>query len=133
MAKVNVSADEYCNLTICFLLDKMLHPDEVCFMNEEFNEYANKLTGKGMKPLSLNSYLRMDPNIRVYYKRIKRIFSYDSNESMVIQIWPSEKTKEEMQKKDNIVKRVIKKLLMRESINREEEQLLKETIGDENR
>jgi hypothetical protein len=100
-------------------------------MNKEFNEYADKLKGKGMKPLSLNYYLKMNSLYRIYYKRIKKIFSYETNQNMTIQIWPSEKTKEETEKKDSIIKKAIKKLLMKEELNTEETKLLREVIEDD--
>jgi hypothetical protein len=133
MAKINVDADGFADICVCFILDKLLNPDDVCFMNEDFNKYAEKLLRIGVKPLSLKYYLSLNSDYRVYYKRIKDIFEYDANQSMIINIWPSLKAKEDTEKKDNIVKRVIKKLLMREDINSEEEQLLREAIGDENR
>jgi hypothetical protein len=132
MAKVNVDASEFPYLVICLLLDKMMHPDEVCSMNKDFNEYADKLKGKGMKPISLNAYLSMNALYRVYYKRIKKIFSYDTNQSMIIYIWPTEKDKEDSEKKDSIIKRAIRKLLMKEDLNTEETKLLREVIEEEN-
>jgi len=109
----------------------MLHPDEVIPLNKDFNKYADKLTGKGMKPVSLNYYLNLNANLRVYYKRIKKVFEYDQNQSAVIQIWPSKKDKEKSTKKDNILKRAINKLLMKDNITEEERQLLTEEFKDE--
>jgi len=131
MAKINLTPSEYGDITVAFLLDKMLHPEEVIPYNENFNEYAEKLAGKGMKPLSLNFYLQMDGNLRVYYKRIKKVFEGDQNQSAIIYIWPTKREKEEIEKKDNILKRAIKKLLMKEDINEEERQLLMEEYKDE--
>jgi len=131
MSKINVSPDEYADITVAFLLDKMLHPDEVIPYNEAFNKYAKKLAGKGMKSLSLNYYLKMNGNLRVYYKRIKKVFEGDQNQSAIIYIWPSKKEKEKMEKKDSILKKAIKKLLMKEDINEQERQLLMEEYKDE--
>ena len=131
MAKINVTPSEYGDITVAFLLDKLLHPEEVIPYNEDFNKYAKKMAGKGMKPLSLNYYLRMDGNLRIYYKRIKKVFEGDQNQSAIIYIWPDKKEKEKALKKDNILKRAIKKLLMKEDINEEERTLLMEEYKDE--
>jgi len=131
MSKVNVTPDQFGNLVVSFLLDKMLHPEEVIPGNKDFNVFAEKMAGKGMKPLSLNYYLRMNAVERVYYKRIKKVFEYDQNQSAVIFIWPSKGDIEKAEKKDNLLKRAIKKLLFKEDINKEERQLLMEEITDE--
>ena len=109
----------------------MLHPDEVIPGNESFNEYAKKLTGKGMKPLSLNYYLKMDANERIYYKRIKKVFEYDQNQAAIINIFPSKREEEEAKKKDGFIKRIIKKVLNKESITPQEEIMLTEVMKNE--
>ncbi|MFH1824139.1 MAG: hypothetical protein ABH873_02790 [Candidatus Firestonebacteria bacterium] len=131
MSKVNVTPDQFGNLVVSFLLDKMLHPEEVIPGNKDFNVFAEKMAGKGMKPLALNYYLRMNAVERVYYKRIKKVFEYDQNQSAVIFVWPSKGDIEKAEKKDNLLKRAIKKLLFKEDINKEERQLLMEEITDE--
>jgi len=131
MSKVNVTPDQFGDIVVAFLLDKLLHEEEVIPNNKDFNVYAEKMAGKGMKPLSLNYYLRMNANLRVYYKRIKKVFEYDQNQSAVIFIWPSKGDIEKAEKKDNLLKRAIKKLLFKEDINKEERQLLMEEITDE--
>jgi len=132
MSKINVTPGEYADIVVCFLLDKMLHPDEVIPLNKDFNKYMKKMSGKGMKPVSLNYYLNLNANIRVFYKRIKKVFEYDQNQSAIIHIWPSKKDKEKSAKKDNILKRAINKLLMKDDITEEERQLLTEEYRDEN-
>ena len=131
MAKVNVTADEFANIVVSFLLDKLMHPDEMIPGNELFDEYANKMKLKGMKPVSLQYYLKMDTLFRVYYKRIKGVFYGEKNQAMIIYIYPNKKEKEKAEKKDGLVKRVIKKLLKKESIDKKDYNLLVEHFKDE--
>lgn len=129
MAKINVDADEFPNIVVAFLLYKLLHPDDVCSFNEEFNEYAEKLKLKGMKPLSLNYYLNMDSKYRIMYKRIKDTFDKDEhNKNAIIYIYPSKEAKK--REEEGLLKKAIRKLMKKESITKEEEQIIKEEIFD---
>jgi len=131
MAKVNVTASEFPNIVVCFLLDKLMNPDKVIPDNEEFNKYMNKMKLKGMQPLSLNYYLDMSSLYRVYYKRIKGVFDDKSNSQMIIQIYPNKETKDDVEKKESMVKKVIRKLLKKESITKGEYNLLVEQFKEE--
>jgi len=130
MSKVNVSPEEFGDLVVAFILDKLLNPEEVIEGNKAFNEFMEKLSLKGVKPLALNYYLKCDANLRVKYKRIKKVFEYDQNQAAIINIFPSEREKEEVEKKDSFIKRAIKKILRRENIDNKEEKLLEEFINE---
>jgi len=130
MPKVNVTASEFPNIVVAFLLDKLMNPDKVIPGNEKFDEYMNKMKLKGMKSVSTMYYLDMNSLYRVYYKRIKGVFDGDSNQQMIIQIYPNKETKDEVEKNQSLVKRVIKKLLKKESITKGEYNLLVEEFKE---
>lgn len=70
MASINIDSDEFANLVVLFLLDKVANPDEVVPSNEMFNTFIEK-TGLKMKPQLVNYYLSLDSLSRVQYKRIR--------------------------------------------------------------
>ena len=129
MSKINVTANEFADIVVSFLLDKLLNPDEVIPSNEDFDKYMEKMKLKGMKSVSLTYYLGLDTNLRVAYKRIKSVFEDDKSGSSVIYIYPNKKAKEETDKKASMVKRIMKKLLKKEDISKKERNLLIESFG----
>jgi hypothetical protein len=129
MSKINVTANEFADIVVSFLLDKLLNPDEVIPSNEDFDKYMEKMKLKGMKSVSLTYYLNLNTNLRVAYKRIKSVFEDDKSGSSVIYIYPNKKAKEETDKKASMVKRIMKKLLKKEDISKGERNLLVESFG----
>lgn len=127
--KINLSADEFGDIVTAFILDKLLHPEDVIPYNKHFNDYAEDLRLKGMKPLSLKYYLDMDSQLRIYYKRIKNTFDKEeTNKQAIIYVYPS---KEAMKKnKEGIIKKAVKKLLRKENITQEERELLEEEVNN---
>lgn len=130
MGKVNTSPAQYCDITVAFLLDKMLHMEEIAPSNEDFNKLMENLKGKGMKSILLKYYLSMDPQIRLYYKRIKPSLEVEGRGNSVINIMPF-LGREEEDEKEGIIKRALRKLLRRESITQQEENLLTEELLNE--
>ena len=121
MAKIIVTHNKFADIVIAFLLDKMLHPDDVIPDSELFNEFAEKIKGKGLKSLLMQYYFNMDAIDRVKYKKIKDIFDGTSTDMSVINIIYEKVDKKEKEKeKDGIIKKVIKKLLKREDISSED-------------
>jgi len=129
MAKVNVTADEFADIVVAFLLDKLLNPEDIIPTNKEFDKYMEKMKLKGMKSVSLTYYLDLDTNLRVAYKRIKDTFEVGKSKNSTIYIYPNKESKEEDDKKSNMVKRIIKKLLKKEDISKGERNMLVESFG----
>lgn len=129
MAKVNVTADEFADIVVAFLLDKLLNPEDIIPTNKEFDKYMEKMKLKGMKSVSLTYYLDLDTNLRVAYKRIKDTFEAGKSKNSTIYIYPNKESKEEDDKKSNMVKRIIKKLLKKEDISKGERNMLVESFG----
>jgi hypothetical protein len=84
--KINVDAKEFADIVACFLLDKLLYPDKVIFDNEDFNELAEIMKGKGMRSFLLNYYLGLSALTRTKYKYIKKSLTYDTDEISIIYI-----------------------------------------------
>jgi len=76
MAKINVTRQEFADLVVAFLFDKLLHPEEVVPDDLKFNDLVESMRGKGLRSLFMNYYLDMDPKMRVKYKRIKDVFAH---------------------------------------------------------
>ena len=82
--KINVTPEEFSNVIISYLLDCILHKDEIN-MSEEFEEVVDILDMKGSKAFLLMKYLRMDANERMNYKKIRKSL-IDLNFKGVIEI-----------------------------------------------
>lgn len=135
MATINLSPTQFAEVAVGFLLDKMLHPDEVATGNEEFEEFNKSMKAKGMKSTLTNYYLKMDSGSRLNYKRIKDIFDGSTNDPQNIRILPEKKIKKKDKKeKEGFIKRVgkavLKKLIGQGplSLDKEEWKILNETI-----
>ena len=127
MAKVSISPEEFGDFVVSFLLDKTIHPEEVIPGNEQFNKFIKDMKGKGIKSPMIQYYLTMDPNMRLYYKRVKPTFEGSGTNSVIYLMPHMDKEK----KKEGIIKRTIKKLLKRESITKDERNLLMEYVNEE--
>jgi hypothetical protein len=69
--KVNLTPEEFSNFVASYLLDCLLHIDEIN-MSDDFREIVDVLDNKGMKSFLLMKYLKMDSNERLNYKRIRK-------------------------------------------------------------
>uniref|UniRef100_A0A6M3JJW0 Uncharacterized protein n=1 Tax=viral metagenome TaxID=1070528 RepID=A0A6M3JJW0_9ZZZZ len=120
MSKVNVTSSEFCDLIIAFLLDKCLHSDEVAYGNKDFDKFIVKIIGKGLKSLLLQYYLNMDSSIRVKYKRLRSTIVGGAEETIILVKPPTDHKVEVEKKKDSLIKRIIKKLIRKESLDQDE-------------
>ena len=131
MAKINIIANEFPELVVPFLLDKLLHPEEIVPGNKEFNELSEILKLKGMQPILMKYYLKMDANQRLKYKRIKDIFDMTASVSSIVNISPGEKEVEVKKTKSKMVGKIIRKLIGAGTISKKEMNLLNEYIEEE--
>lgn len=86
MSKIIVDREEFTYLIISFLLDNILHEDDMIIENEDWLKIMNKMKLGGLKAHLMQAYVRMDTARRVDYKRIKNVFYEDSNQSYRISI-----------------------------------------------
>ena len=136
MATINVTPEEFANLTVSFILDKLLHPDEVVTGSEDFNKLSKVLSGKGMKGSLTQHYLTTSSTERLNYKRIKDIFDGSTSSIQQIRIGPKKEIskKEKEKEKESLVKKIGKKVLKKligqgpMSLSKEEWQTLNEMI-----
>jgi len=125
--KINVNSNEYPNMVVAYLFDKLLHLDTVSPGNKEFMLFMEDMRVRGMLPLARTYYLSMDTKWRVKYKLIKDVFLSDAPDSTysIINIY-ADPVKV---KKQGIIKTVLKKLLgMKEQFTEEEFNLLLEEL-----
>ena len=129
MSKITVSPEDFSDVVVSYLFDKMLNPDEVTTGNEDFNKLVDDMNKKGMRPLLMKYYLNMDGNDRLKYKRIKDTFDPDLERDSTIQIRPSLSKSD---KKDNkitgLLKTAAKKLLKQGKVTPEEAKLIVEEL-----
>ncbi len=78
MASINITSNEFANLVVLFLLDKVANPDEVVPNNDMFNEFIEKV-GNKIKPQLVQYFLSLDAYSRVQYKRIQPPLVKDGN------------------------------------------------------
>ena len=135
MATINLTPKQFGDLTVSFLLDKILHPDEVVPGNEDFDKFIDSIKGKGAKTALTQHYVQMDSASRLNYKRIKDIFDGSANDMQTIKIMPAkDMPKKGKKEKEGFIKKVgkavLKKLLGQGplSLSSEEWKILNETI-----
>ena len=135
MATINLTPKQFGDLTVSFLLDKILHPDEVVPGDKDFNKFINDIKGKGAKSALTQHYVRMDSQSRLDYKRIKDIFDGSNDSVQTIKILPEKDVKKKSKKeKEGFLKKVGKKILKKLlgqgplSLDKEEWETLNEMI-----
>jgi hypothetical protein len=127
--KINVTANEYPNIVVAYLFDKLLNP-EVSKGNKDFDLLVEDMRIRGMLPLVRTYYLQMDAKYRVKYKLVKDVFLPDTpeNDLSTINIYGSP----ENIKKVGLLKKILKKVLgMKEQFTPEELEMLTEALSSE--
>ena len=127
MATLNLTKDEFADIAIIYIFDQTMNPDQVS--NKNFKEFLDKHSSKIRTPL-MKYYMDSSGEPRIRYRRIKGIFDGSSNSIQQIRIGPSDKIKG-IDKKQSVIKKVIKKVLKKEEINKEEINLLTEFVKTE--
>lgn len=138
MSKINVTNKTYPNFVIAYLFDKLLHPDDVSVGNELFDKFAVQLRRKGFLPLVRDYYLSMDSQDRLKYKLIKDAFEAITTSNAVIQIVPEKYEKEpdtpakqNKKIKGGFIKRIIKKLVAGDELNKKDKEYIIEQLEEE--
>jgi hypothetical protein len=128
MATLNLSPEEFADIALLFLADKAVNPEKVAIGNEHFNTFMEKNAGV-IKNKLLKYYLDVDPQRRREYKWIKKVFSNKDKAIQTIRIGPSKAIKSarvDKRKAKELVKRIAKKILKKEEVEKEEIELLLE-------
>jgi hypothetical protein len=74
--KLTVTGAKFGDLVVCFLLDKLQHPDSVLEydVNEKFNALVEVLMRRGMKAPLFQYYMNIDAQTRTNYRMIRNVF-----------------------------------------------------------
>lgn len=128
MSRLIITPKEFSDLIMAFLLDKIIHPDEV-IPDEDFDKIMKKMGKMGMKPLLMKYYLDMSGDMRKKYKKIKDTLEEGSTRDSTLYIKHAGKTEKD---KEGVIKRVIKKLIKHgDMFDDEEKKLILEVLEDE--
>ena len=135
MPKIQVDSDTWPNIVVAYLMDKILHPDDISENNEDFNDLMKKMKGKGMLPLFRNYYLSMDANWRMRYRIIKDGFWDETTTAQTIFINAKKRDRKDKKSQSSLIKKIIKKsikaIIASKEYDDEEVQLLKEYLEEE--
>ena len=104
MSSINITTKQFTEVLVAYLVDNLI--DGPAPNTEEWSDFLGVLRSKNIHVDTYKFYMEMDPNSRVLYKNIKKIF-HNGSESAVINIRPMGS---EAKPKDSIVK-TIKKVL----------------------
>lgn len=136
MAVLNLTPEEFADIVLLFLADKAVNPEKVVTGNEPFNTFMRK-NAQQIKGKLLKYYLDSDPQRRLEYKLIKKIFKEGAKGQMGRIRIGSEKQvkgiKQEKKKAKGIIKKLVNKLLLKkENINNKEDlEFLLEFVEEE--
>ena len=131
MSKINISPQEFPDIIMAFLFDKMLHPEEIVPGNKEFDKIMKKFKTKGVMTELRDYYLDMNKDNRRKYKLIKKGLEADATTSTVIFIQPEDFEKGKKKKNRSLLRRLMRKLVASTEFNDDEKQLLQEVIENE--
>jgi hypothetical protein len=131
MAGIKVTPNQYADVTIAFLLDAMMKPDEVLPNNPEFHYIIKKMQKAGLKSQLMSYYLDTSSITRGKYKVVRKSFTGKSDNNN-IQITKSPDTKIPDDAKTtirNIVKQTLK-IIKSHKLNRNNGMPLNEKTVD---
>ena len=123
MATLNLTATEFADIGMIWLFDQVMNPEQI--QNNDMKEFIERYGIKIKTPL-MKYYLDSGSEPRLKYKRIKGIFDGSDKSVQQIRIGPDEQIKKIKKRKEGIIKKVLKKVLAKEHLTIEDEQILKE-------
>jgi hypothetical protein len=130
MATLNLTSTEFADIAMIWLLDQVMNPEQV--QEGKFRDFLEKHSSKIKSPL-IKYYLDTRGEPRVMYKRIKGVFDGSDKSIQQIRIGPDEEIKKLDKAKKGIVSKLINKIIAKEQLTIEDENMLKEIIeNDEN-
>ena len=111
MATTKVTKEQFPDLLVALLLDKMLKGDKLLGENEDFNELMKTMEKRNMKPILLHYYMSSDAVVRSKYKTLSKAFATGKSDSAAIYVDAGKKSKKDKKGKDGLIKSLIKKAL----------------------
>lgn len=125
MATLNLDVSEFETILLISLFDMVMNEEQI--QNEKVREFIEKHGIKLRTPLT-KFYLDSNSKERFDYKRIKGVFDGSDKSTQQIRITPSKEEASKEEKKSGAVKRILKKVLKKEELTIEEENILKENM-----
>ena len=123
MATLNLTANEFSDLSMIWLFDQIMNPEQI--QNKNMKEFVDRQGTKIKTPL-MKYYLDSTTEDRVRYKRIKGVFDGSDKSIQQIRIGPDESIKKVKKGKEGIAKKIIKKILAKEELTLEDMEVLRE-------
>lgn len=68
---IDVKPDEFADLVMAYILDMIRHEEHLPD-NDRFKDFINKMESKGMKQEVYRSFINMNTETRIKFKRIKK-------------------------------------------------------------
>jgi len=128
MATLNLTAKEFGDIAMIWLFDQIMNPEQV--KNETLKEFIDDHRSKIRTPL-MKYYLDSSTEQRRKYKRIKGVFDGSDKAIQQIRIGPDEIINKIKKGKEGLVKKLIKKVILKQDLSIEDETFLKELINED--
>lgn len=128
--RVEVSREEFADMVIAFLYQKLVKGEKLIPENERFTEMMKVIDSKGLKAYFMKYYLTLDGTTKIKFKRFIKPLKDGSGKSVIeIQkLDEKELEKETKRKKKGIVRKIFNKIIGNEAISRKELAFLYEEI-----
>jgi hypothetical protein len=127
MATLNLTKSQFGDIALIWLFDQVMNPEQV--ENERLKEFIQDHRSKIRTPLT-KYYLDSDGEKRLQYKRIKGVFDGSDKSIQQIRIGPDKEIEKIEKGKEGLIKKVLKKVILKQSLSIEDETLLKELINE---
>lgn len=130
MARITVTPEEFADIVVALLFDKVVNPSLIS-KNEEFTKIVDDIKQKGLKSRLMKYWLNTDPRKRILYKKFIKPLLKETGEKTVIEVATEkeiEATEKKKKKKGGVVKKIFKKIIGNEAVTRKELAFLAEEI-----
>jgi hypothetical protein len=95
MAQIKVTAGEFPNIIICYLLECIRDRKELPFDNPLFENLLDKMFNSGIRANLLWEFMNMDGNFRIKYKMIRDSLFNEGMDSSLIRVIPDKEIEDE--------------------------------------
>ena len=108
MSQITLTPDEVPDFVVAYLMDNF-NNEELREDNPLWKKYMENLEAKGVSAHTVKYYLSMDPETRLKYKRIAKIFTGEIDSAKIV-IRRNEKVEAKRKKKHSKLRTIIKKV-----------------------
>lgn len=127
MATLNLTSNEFADIGMMWLFDQIMNPEQV--QNEKLKKFIDAHSSKIKAPL-IKYYLDSSSESRLKYKRIRGVFEGSDKSTHQIRIGPDEDIDKLKKGKEGVIKKIIKKIIAKEQLTIEDENVLREMNYD---